>query len=160
VAAEDEAVKSLKEQQDEPCEASVGEYKRLHARWMDDRVDRYGALPDDEETAWAEKLDGVWQKLSGEDQETVNQWVIKQQDYRRAHDIPMVGEGFDLTPEERARLTFEGEYELIVAESDERVVFQINGREVVISTGVLLDYDDEGRYWIARYDAEEMGLLQ
>jgi len=51
------------------------------------------------------------------------------------------------------------EYELIVGENDEIVVFQIGGRDVTISRAILVDYDDEGRCWLAREDAEKMGLL-
>lgn len=153
-------MKSGKEIQDEIREFTVDEYKRLHARWMDDRADMYGKLSDDKEAAWAEKLDVVWQQLSEEQQADVEEWIAAQHEYRKQHGIPMTGKGFDLTPEERGRLTFEGEYDLILGEDEHDVVFQINGREVKISRGVLLDYDEEGRFWIARYDAEEMGLIQ
>ncbi len=117
-------------------------------------------LPDDEEGAWAEKLDGIWRGLSEEQQREVKTWLARQEEHRKRHNMPLSGDGFDLTPEERGQLMFEGEYDLIVAEDEHNVVFLINGKEVTISTGVLLECDEEGRFWVARYDAEALGLLQ
>ena len=138
---------------------SVDEYKRLHSEWMDDRVDRYGELPQPEEAAWAERLDVVWQRLTAEQQEVVEGWIQKQHEWRKENGIPPSGKEFAISPEERAQMQFEGEYDLILAEGEHDVVFQIAGRDVTISRGVILDYDEEGRFWVSRRDAEGLGLL-
>lgn len=139
---------------------TVDEYKRLHAQWMMDRVDRYGALPQDEEAAWAEKLDAVWRELTAEQHETLETWLKAQQEYRRQNDIPLSGDRFEMTPEEDAQIISKCECESIVSEDDHNVVFLVNGKEISISRGVLLDYDRKGHFWVARTDAEKMGLLQ
>jgi len=135
-------------------------YKRLHSDMMSERSMHYGSMPEDLAGEYAERLDDVWRKLSEEEREQVEEWSQRQNDWRKENGIPMTGEGFEVSPEERAQFMFQGEYELIIAENDEVVVFQIAGRDVTIGRGTLLDYDSEGRYWLARDDAEEMGLLQ
>ena len=135
-------------------------YKRLHADWMSDRVMHYGAMPAEDEAEWAEQLDAVWRRLTKAEQEKIEEWIHRQNDWRKANGIPTSGPDFQVSPEERSQFMFQGEYELILAEGESEVVFQIAGRDVTIGRGTLLDYDEEGRYWIARDDAEAMGLLQ
>ena len=135
-------------------------YKRLHAEWMSDRVDACGALPQEDEAKWAAKMEELWVKLSEPESTALEEWLERQHQWRRENDVPLSGDGFQLSPEELAQIIFQGEYELIIAEDDDCVVFQISGSDVTIKRGVILDYDEEGRYWLAREDAERMGLLQ
>lgn len=50
------------------------------------------------------------------------------------------------------------EYDLILAEDDAQVVFLVAGREVQIARDVLLEYDEEGRFWLMADVAAELGL--
>jgi hypothetical protein len=133
-------------------------YKMQHVRWMEDRAE--GALDDDGEAKWAEKLDTIWRELTPEQKEEVEQWTGAQLEYRKANGMPGPGEAEgDLTPGEREAVEYQGEYELILAENEHDVVFQVRGRDVTISRGVVLDYDESGRFWLTRLDAEKLGLL-
>lgn len=141
---------------------SVDRYKRLHATWIDYRADwsttPAGRMPDEEEGQWAERLDKVWRDLNSDDRQTVEEWLARQAVYRTEHGMDEYSG--ELTPEEQALRTFEGNYQLIVAESDAAVVFQINGKDVQISNGVLLEVDeDERKFWLSREDAEAIGLI-
>lgn len=136
---------------------SAEQYKRQHVRWMEDRAD---GLSDEEEAARAEEMDDVWRMLSVHEREQVEKWLAEQVRYRAEHGMPDLSHGIEeLTPDESAAVMFEGEYDLILAEDDTHVVFQIHGREVKISRGILLDYDEEGRFWLAIEDAEEIGMI-
>lgn len=136
---------------------SVDKYKREHVRWMERRAD---GLTYEEESVCAEKLDAVWRTLSKDERAHVEAWLKEQDEYRKAHGMPSTEKGIDeLTPGERAAVEYEGEYELILGENEEAVLFQIHGREVEISRGMLLDCDDKGRFWLERGDAEKLGLL-
>jgi len=52
----------------------------------------------------------------------------------------------------------EVEYETIVLELEHCVFFRIDGKEVEISRGVLVDYDLKGRLYLGRDDLEKFGL--
>jgi hypothetical protein len=133
-------------------------YKMQHVRWMEDRAE--GALDDDGEAKWAEDLDAIWRELTPEQKVEVEQWTGAQLEYRKANGMPAPGEAEgDLTPGEREAVEYQGEYELILAENEHDVVFQVRGRDVTISRGVVLDYDESGRFWLTRLDAEKLGLL-
>lgn len=138
---------------------TIDRYKRLHADFLDDLTDSYGVMPPEREVEWTEKLNVARAEVSETDRAAFDAWVERQVAYRKEHNMPVVGEGFDLTPEERGMRTFQGEYDLIIAQDDKNVVFLIHGKEVTISTGVLLECDEEGRFWLAREDAEKLGLL-
>jgi hypothetical protein len=136
---------------------SVGEYKRRHVSWMQDRSE---GLTADEEGRWAERLDDVWRSLCESDQKLVETWVEEQKVYRKENGMPECS--IELTPGEKAAVLYSSKYELIVAEDDEFVVLEVAGHgEVKISTGVLLDIDEEeSMFWLSTKDAEAMGLLQ
>lgn len=50
------------------------------------------------------------------------------------------------------------EYETIVQESNDVVVFLIEGNEVLISRDSISRYDYEGRVWLSVEIVEKMGL--
>ena len=141
---------------------SFDRYKRLHSTWVDYRADYTttpeGRMPDEEEAKWAERLDAVWESLGSDDRVSVTEWLARQAVYRTENGMDeSTGE---LTPEEQALRTFEGSYQLIVAQNNEAVVFQINGKDVQISNGILLEVDeDERKFWLSREDAEALGLI-
>lgn len=136
---------------------SVEEYKREHVRWMERRAD---GLTYEQESEYAEKLDVVLEKLSLQECALIKTWLQAQDVYRKEHGMPSIEQGIvDMTPGERAAVEFEGEYELILGEDEYVVLFQVGGEEVAISRGVLLDYDDKGRFWLVREDAQKLGLL-
>jgi hypothetical protein len=45
-----------------------------------------------------------------------------------------------------------------IEESQHEVIFRVNGRQVVIHRGVLVDYDLKGSLWLSRKDAKLMRL--
>ena len=138
---------------------SVESYKRETVRWMEDRGD--GGLTQEQEASWAAKLHVIWDALTETQRTAVEAWVEEQKTYRAERWMPGWEKGVeDLTPGERAAVEFQGEYDLILDEGEHVVVFRVSGREIEISRGVLLDYDKKGRFWLAREDAESMGLLQ
>ncbi|KKL09149.1 hypothetical protein LCGC14_2568760 [marine sediment metagenome] len=139
---------------------SVNTYKRGHVRWMEDRGDGPG-LTDVEDSARAEALDAIWSELTTAEKAEVKAWIDEQVVYRREHGMPKLEEGsLDLTPGERSVLEYTGKFDLIVADDEHNVVFQIGQREVKISTGVLLDVDEgKSEFYIAAEDAEKLGLL-
>ena len=49
------------------------------------------------------------------------------------------------------------EYDLILAEDDAHVVFLVSGREVKVPRGVL-EFDEEGRFWLTPEVAAGLGL--
>lgn len=137
---------------------TISKYKRDHVRWMEDRFD---GISDDEEAEHAAKLDDIWETLSLDERASIETWHAEQIAYREAHGMSGLEKGAEyLTPGERAAVEFQGEYELILAEGDHKVIFQVSGREVEISRGTLLEYDEKGRFWVTREDAEALGLIQ
>ena len=137
---------------------SVEEYKRQTVRWMQDRAER--DLTQDQESEWMGKLETIWQTLTEMQQADFEVWNAEQHKFRRENGMPSYAQGItEMTPGERAAVQFEGEYDLIVAAGEHSVVFQVNGKELEISRTMLLDYDEEGRFWLSREDAQELGLL-
>ncbi len=130
---------------------TADDYQREHAKWMDARTI---GLADSAEAVWAAKLDALWKQLSPEHRETAQAWVTRQTEYRKEHELTHE----DITPDERLYIEYAGEYELILAEDDHNVVFQIHGKKFEISRGVLLDYDEEGRFFCSMADAKKLGL--
>lgn len=135
-------------------------YKRLHVELLRDRIDFYGKLSPEREAQWKERLEAAWSELGDEERDATVAWLSRQDAYREENGMDeMKG---TLTPEERGLIEFEGTFQLVIAEDDDAVVFQINGQDVRISQGILLDYeegDGGGRFWLARKDAEELGFL-
>ncbi len=134
---------------------ALDHYKRLTVRRMEDTADSEGGLSVEDLTKYTMRIEKLWSALSQEQRVAAETWVAEQKQYREANGIGPL----DLTPGERQAVQFDGEYDLILAENDHDVVFQIAGRDVTISRGVLLDYDEEGRFCVAREDADELGLL-
>ena len=132
---------------------ALDHYKRLTVRRMEDTAD--GGLSVEDLTKDTTRIEKLRSALTPEQRAEADAWVAEQQLYREANSL----DPLDLTPGERQAVQFDGEYDLILAENDHDVVFQIAGRDVTISRGVLLDYDEEGRFCVAREDADDLGLL-
>jgi len=132
---------------------ALDHYKRLAVRRMEDTAD--GGLTADELAKYTIRLEKLWSALTPGQRTEAEAWLAEQEQYRADNSLGPL----DLTPGERQAVQFDGEYDLILAENDHDVVFQINGRDVTISRGTLLDYDEEGRFCVAREDADELGLL-
>lgn len=133
---------------------SVAKYKRLHVNWMQDRAE--GLLPA-EEARWMEKMETVLDEINEADQAVLEAWIEEQKVYRREHDMPECS--VELTPGEKDAVLWSGKFDLIIAEDDDFVVLDVSGRELKISTGVLLDIDEEeSLFWLSTEDAEKLGL--
>lgn len=52
----------------------------------------------------------------------------------------------------------EFEYETIVDERENEVVFLFRGCELLVPRGQLHDYDLEGRFWVGAEDAAALGI--
>lgn len=52
------------------------------------------------------------------------------------------------------------EYDLILGENDERVLFFIQGREVTIPRSKILSFDYEGRLTVTKEVGQEFGLSE